>query len=268
MRDYYYLLIYLCRSTASQPPYQPLDILNISQASIQHFPSTIPEQKDLPCEVDYRFGSVRIDWVDFDIESSEGKRMNEMEAKNMRDGTWKHERINVWFHDILIGPVTGTFVEHKRSQSGSIQLPEGSVHLFRDSASKSFATFSHGGALDHADGVFQTSDGAAGVMVAVLAVPSWMTPSDFLAFVAPALDGMTHLRMIRFEVYLPHSPATADEVTSDSAPNRSIVVINFSQATDANEFAEVYNGKAFNSMEVCSFSCNVGCSSCNYPSSA
>ena len=35
-------------------------------------------------------------------------------------------------------------------------------------------------------------------MVGVLAVPSWMTPSEFLAFVAPAEEGMAHLRMIRY----------------------------------------------------------------------
>ncbi|THH01056.1 hypothetical protein EW026_g1586 [Hermanssonia centrifuga] len=73
---------------------------------------------------------------------------------------------------------------------------------------------------------------ADGVMMGVLAVPSWMTPSDFLAFVAPAAEGMAHLRMIR-----------------DSAPNRSIVVIRFKEESDAAEFAEAYNGKQFNSME-------------------
>ena len=36
----------------------------------------------------------------------------------------------------------------------------------------------------------------------------------------------------------------------DSAPNRSIVVIAFRDEADASEFAEVYNGKQFNSMEV------------------
>lgn len=35
------------------------------------------------------------------------------------------------------------------------------------------------------------------VMLGVLAVPSWMAPSDFLAFVAPAAEGITHLRIIR-----------------------------------------------------------------------
>ncbi|EKM50438.1 uncharacterized protein PHACADRAFT_152408 [Phanerochaete carnosa HHB-10118-sp] len=60
-----------------------------------------------------------------------------------------------------------------------------------------------------------------------------MTPSDFLSFVAPAAEGMAHLRMIR-----------------DSAPNRSIVVIKFRNAEDAAEFVEAYNGKQFNSMEA------------------
>lgn len=36
----------------------------------------------------------------------------------------------------------------------------------------------------------------------------------------------------------------------DTAPNRSIVVIKFRDANDAAEFAEAYNGKQFNSMEV------------------
>lgn len=44
----------------------------------------------------------------------------------------------------------------------------------------------------------ESVDDSAGVMMGVLAVPSWMTPSDFLAFVAPAAEGMTHLRIIRY----------------------------------------------------------------------
>ena len=41
------------------------------------------------------------------------------------------------------------------------------------------------------------ADAEGGAVLAVLAVPAWMTPSDFLAFVAPAAEGMAHLRMIR-----------------------------------------------------------------------
>jgi BRCA1-associated protein len=41
-------------------------------------------------------------------------------------------------------------------------------------------------------------DDADGIMLGVLAVPFWMTPSDFLEFVAPAVEGIGHLRIIRY----------------------------------------------------------------------
>ncbi|KAG6817544.1 hypothetical protein H0H87_007512 [Tephrocybe sp. NHM501043] len=65
-----------------------------------------------------------------------------------------------------------------------------------------------------------------------------MTPSDFLTFVAPAAEGMAHLRLIR-----------------DSVPNRSIAVIKFFNPADAAEFVEAYNGRPFNSMDP--ETCNV-----------
>ena len=39
---------------------------------------------------------------------------------------------------------------------------------------------------------------AGGIVLAVLAVPPHMTPSDFLNFVAPAAESILHLRMIRW----------------------------------------------------------------------
>lgn len=44
-----------------------------------------------------------------------------------------------------------------------------------------------------------------GIVLSVLAVPSWMTPSDFLAFVAPAAQGMSHIRMIRYGQHIFYS---------------------------------------------------------------
>ena len=43
----------------------------------------------------------------------------------------------------------------------------------------------------------KTELGADDDTLAVLAVPSWMTPSDFLSFVEPAAEGIVHLRMIK-----------------------------------------------------------------------
>ena len=87
-----------------------------------------------------------------------------------------------------------TFVPHTRTKSGSTNLPEGIVHVFRDSATKQ----SHGELEAEASLSSMTANtDSDGVMLGILAVPSWMTPSDFLAFVAPAAEGMAHLRIIR-----------------------------------------------------------------------
>ena len=91
-----------------------------------------------------------------------------------------------------------------------------------------------------------------GYMVGVLAVPCWMTPSDFLAFVAPAQEDMAHLRMIRcvFCIKFLRSFYEVRSSHRDTAPNRSIALIKFRKVESALEFAEAYNGKAFNSMNV------------------
>jgi BRCA1-associated protein len=73
--------------------------------------------------------------------------------------------------------------------------------------------------------------------VAILAVPPWMNPSDFLAFVAPAAEGMAHLRLIR-----------------DVSPNRTMVIIQFRDAFSAKEFVTEFNGQPFNSVEVSALS--------------
>ena len=94
-----------------------------------------------------------------------------------------------------------------------------------------------------------------GVMLGVLAVPSWMTPSDFLAFVAPAVEGIGHLRIIRYvkTIVALRNLSNLRLSASDFAPNRSLVVLKFFSPTDAAEFAEAYNGKPFNSMEASNF---------------
>jgi BRCA1-associated protein len=90
-----------------------------------------------------------------------------------------------------------------------------------------------------------------GYMLGVLAVPSWMTSSDFLAFVAPAQEGMAHLRMIRCVLCIKCLRSFYEVRSSyrDTAPNRSIALIKFRKVESALDFAEAYDGKAFNSIE-------------------
>ncbi|RXW23886.1 hypothetical protein EST38_g1945 [Candolleomyces aberdarensis] len=154
---------------------------------------------------DYRRGPITIDWMDIEEPIS---------ANTSRE---------------LAGPAEAAFIPVQRSKSGSTSLSEGIVHIFRESTSKP--------SLEELEiqtkSLTLNGDNAEdGVIMAVLAVPAWMTPSDFLSFVAPVADGIVHLRIIR-----------------DFAPNRSIALIKFSGPAGASEFATEYNGKPFNSME-------------------
>ncbi|KAI5989339.1 hypothetical protein EDD15DRAFT_1318404 [Pisolithus albus] len=158
---------------------------------------------------DYRYGPIRLDWTEFEHMSTSGLQSSGKEKD--RSG----------------GRLTASFVP--RTKSGSTNLPEGVVHLYRDcEPPRNGDKRASEGPSDPASG--STADD--GTTLGVLSVPSWMTPSDFLAFVAPAADGMAHLRLIR-----------------DSMPNRSIAIIKFRRPEEATEFAEVYNGKSFNSMD-------------------
>ncbi|KAF5373345.1 hypothetical protein D9615_007463 [Tricholomella constricta] len=212
MRGYHIRLIAQRRTDISPSQPQPADTY-LPSLLFQHLPAHKPKSTARrnalfnPQDKDYRFGPIRIDWVDFE-EMSKAPHIVGKEKRNGR------------------GTVEASFIPQTRTKSGSTNLPEGTVHVFRDSASKP--------SQEELESIASTSttDNSDGVMLGVLAVPSWMTPSDFLTFVAPAAEGMAHLRLIR-----------------DSQPNRSIAVIRFLNPADAAEFVEAYNGKPFNSME-------------------
>ncbi|KAJ1948797.1 hypothetical protein FBU59_001428 [Linderina macrospora] len=69
-------------------------------------------------------------------------------------------------------------------------------------------------------------------VLAVLAVPGYMTPTDFLSFVAPFHDRIEHFRVLR-----------------DSSPNHYMIVMRFISSADADEFYQYYNGKTFSPLE-------------------
>lgn len=86
-----------------------------------------------------------------------------------------------------------TFVPTSRSKSGSTNLPEGIVHIFRDAGDRPEPQRLANGTPET---LAESED--AGVTLGVLAVPSWMTPSDLLTFIGPAVECVAHLRIIRF----------------------------------------------------------------------
>ncbi|KAF8937240.1 hypothetical protein BGZ58_003062 [Dissophora ornata] len=71
-----------------------------------------------------------------------------------------------------------------------------------------------------------------GTSVCVLAVPSYMSPGDFLNFVGPVRADVSHFRIVR-----------------DSVPNRFMVLMKFRTSEATAEFYRRYNGKTFSSLE-------------------
>ncbi|KAJ8595629.1 zf-UBP-domain-containing protein [Rhizopogon salebrosus TDB-379] len=209
----YHIKIALHRNTdVSQSNPHTVDTV-IPKAFFQRLPSHRPKPTSRrnalfnPAHKDYRFGPIRLDWFDFGSASSAMHTGKEKEAGR--------------------GPSTAEFIPTK-TEFGSANLPEGVVHVYRHRDER------RQNGVDESNGRASASETVSedGLTLGVLAVPAWMTPSDFLAFVAPAAEGMSHLRLIR-----------------DSSPNRSIAVIKFREANQSIEFAEAYNGKPFNSMD-------------------
>lgn len=100
----------------------------------------------------------------------------------------------------LTEPAEATYVPCTRKKSGFTNLSEGVVHVFRDGTTKPTPEELDAKTADMPLENLEV-DGE-GIMLGVLAVPSWMTPSDFLTFVAPAVEGIGHLRIIRYVSFL------------------------------------------------------------------
>ncbi|KAJ2777077.1 hypothetical protein H4R18_005337 [Coemansia javaensis] len=76
------------------------------------------------------------------------------------------------------------------------------------------------------------SSGARPDTLAVLAVPGYMAPTDFLAFTGPFADSIEHVRVIR-----------------DSSPSHYMILLKLRSVAKADEFYAYYNGKTFSPLE-------------------
>lgn len=75
-------------------------------------------------------------------------------------------------------------------------------------------------------------------ILCILAVPSYLSPADFLGFVGEdTRDEVSHFRMIK-----------------TARANRYMVLMKFRNGKKAREWQREWNGKVFNSMEVCNLS--------------
>jgi BRCA1-associated protein len=103
----------------------------------------------------------------------------------------------------------------------------GVVHLYRDS--QETAALGHTHVKDDSD-----FDPQQCTTLCILAVPSWMMPSDLLGFVGDqAREDVSHFRLIR-----------------TGRANKYMVLMKFRQAKKAREWQKLWNGKLFSAMEV------------------
>ncbi|CAG8492231.1 1379_t:CDS:2, partial [Paraglomus occultum] len=132
-------------------------------------------------------------------------------------------------HNVI--PPTGEFIPLK---SGVTNISYGILHLYRgkkeikDNSQSSPQQNIQSQSVEENNSIHDT----AGTILAVLAVPSYMSASDFLGFVAPVRNYVSHFRMIR-----------------DSAPNKYMVLMKFRHPRAARDFYDQFNGRPFSSME-------------------
>ena len=124
-------------------------------------------------------------------------------------------------------PTRGRFVKMtSTSYSSSPDFAYGIIHLYRDVTATEDAEIT---SVGKRAGTPEEEN-----VLAILAVPSYMTANDFMGFVGERQRGpVSHFRMIRTE-----------------AANRYMVLLKFRTNDAARTFHAEFNGKAFNSMEV------------------
>ncbi|KAL7424550.1 hypothetical protein Q5752_000234 [Cryptotrichosporon argae] len=133
-------------------------------------------------------------------------------------------------------PLSGT-----PTAAGITDVGRGVVHLFKHAPPAAVVARLDGGGEPSgaaaAEGAWAAPDraeGEDGSLVAVLAVPAWMRPSDFLEFIGGWATGLEGVRMIR-------------EATT---PNRSIVLLKFRDPLQAADFMVIFTGRAFSTLDA------------------
>ncbi|SJX64246.1 uncharacterized protein SRS1_14895 [Sporisorium reilianum f. sp. reilianum] len=221
--------------------------------------------KSFGSPIDIRFGPIRIDWA----ERAQGGEMSEGASSQHASSSYtaKPQRRKHVFHakqpqvalpvasfektDSFEGDASSSKdADQQRLASctekfqgmtiGATEVAFGIVHLFRDkqdAASSARPAASAAATSSQSELENQIPEQDVGAVVAVLAVPSHLTASHFLSYIEPAVEAITHLRMVR-----------------DMHPNRCMVLIRFRDAKDAEDFHKMFNGQPFNAMdpqEIC-----------------
>ncbi|KAF2465403.1 zf-UBP-domain-containing protein [Lindgomyces ingoldianus] len=165
---------------------------------------------------DWRFDTVSIQSIDMNPDV--GDDLNRPRAKSLKQPS----------HASNSGGLAtkGKFMP---SDLKDTEVGWGVVHLYRD-GQETPGLYDDVGVVGSASQDFNEEDCTT---LCILAVPSYMTPSDFLGFVGERTrEDVSHFRLIR-----------------TSRANKYMVLMKFRDAKRARDWRKQWNGKAFNSME-------------------
>ncbi|KAJ1665140.1 hypothetical protein EV178_003446 [Coemansia sp. RSA 1646] len=200
---------------------------------------------------DYRFGRLQIEWWDSNRPAPGSSGLHEEDSQPMAilGGSASESARQGIPNDSKHGGPVGVFDLHPDC---SATIPVGILRLYRcgkvhepQKASTQTQTQTQTQTDKH-------------TVLAVLAVPGYMTPTDFLSFTGPFGSTIEHVRAIR-----------------DDSPNHYMMVLKFRDHQSATSFYDYYNGKTFSPLEpevchivhVSSIECevrDVGASDTNY----
>ncbi|EMC98316.1 hypothetical protein BAUCODRAFT_32335 [Baudoinia panamericana UAMH 10762] len=179
------------------------------------------------------------------------KHSNETSARD-----WRYQAVSIESIDMasqssfdvaaskaVKNPVNGlhTKAVYLPSESKTTEVGYGIVHLYRDSEESTlladgeglprrYLEDRRGRASGHGDHGFSPEDCTT---LCILAVPSWMMPSDLLGFVGDqAREDVSHFRLIR-----------------TGRANKYMVLLKFRSAKKAREWQRLYNGRLFSAAE-------------------
>ncbi|KAG9016712.1 hypothetical protein FRB90_002393 [Tulasnella sp. 427] len=193
-------------------------------------------------ESDWRYGPISIEWFDIPRRKNRGKKpplketMAAAAASSSSSGGAKREPSGSSKGEKEKTSIIATWEPNPDILFGTANLPEGIIRIFRDTLEQTNAaqdTQASGGSRQtQQPGRGFNADGE-GTTLAVLAIPFFMTPADFLAFLGSAEDQITHIRIIR-----------------DGSPSRTIALLKFRSKHAADEFGAAFNGREFLATET------------------
>ena len=183
--------------------------------------------------------------TDFPHSNSDDKRIDSItiEGTDMAEPRQLHQRHKS--DEDLVTKGIGSAISGLQTKGRYIPLDQrttesawGIVHLYRDAeethglTDEALNTISRSKRhVNGKDGNFSDQDCTT---LCILAVPSYLAPSDFLGFVGEETrDAVSHFRMIK-----------------TARANRYMVLMKFRNGKKAREWQKEWNGKVFNSMEV------------------